>query len=179
MKNSLDWIKSGGGPLVCIERGNAAQWLGVGGTNFGNGIHTKFSSDYERACDVQDYLGVIPLNTGFAVVLGDMPLETRVSYGTGDVPFIVRIFYADQGVDVVEKLNDLTILDEIDPVESVNVEIREREIVIFDSAYSFSEVGDAYLSLDFQPGKYIVVSKLFEPDERSSLLIHEFRRYQT
>jgi hypothetical protein len=105
-----------------------------------------------------------------------MPLETRVSYRNGRTPLIIRLFYADQGTDVAEMLENSPAFDNVNPVESVDVELRERGLLIFDSAFPYPEVDDKYLTLNLLPGKYLVVSKLFEPNERTSLLVHEFRR---
>src|SRR5687767_8117877 len=78
------WIKSGGGPLSCVERELARHWLGVIGNSATNSADRppvtdgRAASDYKRACSVSDYLGKIPLGDGHALILGDMPLQTFI-----------------------------------------------------------------------------------------------------
>jgi hypothetical protein len=173
-KKRLDWIRSNGGPLICIERGNEHQWLGADGLGTQQNITNNFSNDYEKACGVEDYIGIIEINKGLALVLGDMPLETRVTYRNERTPVIVRIFYAEKDDDVIEKLKSFEFFDEVDSIESINIELNGKEIIIFDSAYRYSEIGNEFLTLDIKAAKYRIYTKLINPDDRTSLLIHEF-----
>src|SRR3954469_24678614 len=60
------WIESGGGPLVVVARAAASRWKGAS------------SEDYDLACAVEDYTGVIDGEFGQAWVLNDEPLRTCV-----------------------------------------------------------------------------------------------------
>ena len=69
----MNWIDSAGGPLILMERAALAFW---GGCFSGGG--SDFESDYERACAVDAYAGVIQVEGRSALVLGDEPCETTV-----------------------------------------------------------------------------------------------------
>lgn len=174
----MKWIQSGGGPLVCVELKLADSWLGVAGNSITEGLDRELANDYERACRVGDYLGKVPLGDGYAWILGDMPLETMIWLSPGKLPRIVRVFYGDPGVDVAEMLETAGNLDFTDPAEALEVEVRSAPIVVFDSAYPGSDTSIGRLSFDLPIGKYLVLTKQFQPDDRTSVLVHSFEPIQ-
>ncbi|QNM98709.1 Imm21 family immunity protein [Chitinimonas koreensis] len=150
------------------------QWRGVEGSSTAAALAEGYANDYQMACSVQDYLGVIELDSGNALILGDMPLETRTWHCKDGFFSIVRIFYADPDVDVIQLLEDAGDIDAMDSVESVDVEIKTGELVLFDSAYPGWDMGDMHLFFNIPPGKYTIITKQCEPDDRTSVLIHQF-----
>jgi hypothetical protein len=168
------WIKSEGGPLICIEHSLVQHWQGVIGNSSHRDTDPAYTNDYERACSVSEYLGKIPLKDSYALVLGDMPLETLIWQPSNKFPRIVRIYYADPEVDVIKGLESIEILDFSDPAESLEVEVNSTPMIVFDSACPGNDVGEAYLSFELPQGTYSVITKPFSPDDRTSLLIHAF-----
>src|SRR5689334_6022814 len=69
MDESMRWIASAGGPLVLLPKLLQPRWQGTGGV----------PSDYEVACGVEGYAGVIEKAGWRILVLGDEPLQTAVS----------------------------------------------------------------------------------------------------
>src|SRR6476660_7481512 len=98
----MDWIKSSGGPLVCMERDLAPLWNGVQGSK--SALNSTGISDYDRACQVRDYLGKIEMGRRSALILGEMPLQTMIGRPSDEPPLIVRVFYADPDADVLKIL---------------------------------------------------------------------------
>jgi hypothetical protein len=47
-------------------------------------------------------------------------------------------------------------------------------MIVFDSACAGKDVGDAHLTFDLPPGAYSILTKQFQPDERTSVLVHKF-----
>ncbi|PHV09521.1 hypothetical protein CSQ89_21300 [Chitinimonas sp. BJB300] len=176
MSTALKWIKSGGGPLLCIESELLQQWLGVEGNSVANGQDNTFANDYERACSVSDYLGKTPLGDRQAMVLGDEPLETMIWRQTEQPPLIVRVYYADPDVDVIERLGTVQDLDFSDPAESMEVEFNSKDMIVFDSAYPGKDIDNMFLTFELPPGTYTVITKPFQPDDRTSVLIHIFQQ---
>jgi hypothetical protein len=175
MEPSMKSIKSGGGPLICVERVLAGSWLGTSGNSLALGLGTGDASDYERACAVQDYLGALKLKKGMALILGDMPLETMIWHSRGhSPPLIVRVFYMDPGVDVTSRLEVHGELDFSDPAESIDVDVKSEQMLVFDSAIAGAKYDDGFLQFDLPPGTYRVLTKQFEPDDRTSVLVHKF-----
>lgn len=174
MSSEPKWIKSGGGPLICVESELAQYWLGVGANSIAHSANRTYANDYERACSVSDYLGKIALGNRHALILGDMPLETLIWQLPNQLPRIVRVYYADPDVDVAKRLESAQDLDFSSPVETMVVEVNSRLMIVFDSTYPGKDVGSAHLSFELPPGMYSVLTKPFNSDDRTSVLVHKF-----
>jgi hypothetical protein len=68
----MQWINSGGGPLICGEKHVAARWFGLHGLS----TQSRYSNDYERACATNELLEKIVCGDGYVMVLGDEPLQS-------------------------------------------------------------------------------------------------------
>ena len=79
------WIASGGGPLLLMHHSLLSAWRGVSGRAEGAGAYT---SDYDRACAVEDEIAVLE-GSPHILVLGDEPDATSIRAGTA-ASFIVR-----------------------------------------------------------------------------------------
>jgi hypothetical protein len=170
----MDWIKSGGGPLICAEREVAVYWRGVTRTNEELDLSADELSDYDRGCRVRDYLGVLKVGRGHAVILGDMPLETSVwKDGYGNV-LIVRLFYIDAGADVPGILRGINDSCFDDPNGSVDFEITSGQMVIFDSAFPGIEQEKKTLAFETSRAMYRILTKVVKPDSQTSILLHKF-----
>jgi hypothetical protein len=60
----MNWTESAGGPLIVISESLLPHWTGAAGP------------DYQKACAVEDEVGVLPYRDGTVVVLGDEPHAT-------------------------------------------------------------------------------------------------------
>lgn len=172
--NKNVWIKTSGGPLLCIERQLARHWRGTTSytTHVGNRIN-----DYERACGISGYAGAIDVADQQALILGDMPLQTFVWETKSDLARIVRVYYADPDVDVMAQLDEAHCHDFTSPLETIDFEVRSKELIIFDSACTGEHIAMPYLSLHLPIGKYSVMTKQFEPDDRTSAIVHKFLQH--
>ncbi|WP_194869403.1 Imm21 family immunity protein [Myxococcus sp. AB025B] len=115
---STEWIESAGGPLVVIPRSVIAEWKGT-------------PADYEEACGIEDYLGLLCREWGDVLVLGDEPLRTGV-VARPEGPVIVRWMFAPS----TERLLDVALhakLDELSALETLRVGLRDEVYGIFDS----------------------------------------------
>lgn len=86
----------------------------------------------------------------------------------------MRVYYGDPGADMENLLESAGPLDFGDPAEVLSIDFQSSSIVIFDSAYAGSDAGIERLSFSLPVGKYLVVTKQFQPDKRTSVLIHMF-----
>jgi hypothetical protein len=174
----MRWIKSAGGPLVCIARDLATKWCGVRGNSQIDADQLNWQTDYDRACAVDDYLASIGVGESSALILGDMPLETLVWQPRNGFTCIVRVFYADPGTDIIELLNTAFDIDLSSPIETINAEIRSSTMLIFDSALSGQEVGEECVEFEIATGLYSILTNQIELDDRTSTLIHKFEPQQ-
>jgi Immunity protein 21 len=168
----MEWIKSAGGPLVCLEKELARHWHGIfAGPGSTAGYSNNYLTDYGRACQVQSYLRAIDVAHGAALILGDMPLSTSVWSGN---LAIVRIFYCDPGTDIPKLLTGMGDIRFDEPVESINFELPVGRMILFDSAYSGDDKAKKALEFNIPAGNYRILTSLVNPNSRTSLLLHKF-----
>src|SRR3954470_20357711 len=101
------WVESDGGPLIVVPESVSQNWSGT--TSLGSDTPT----DYDRACVVEGYAGLIDVGECSALVLGDDPASTtflperntflRVIASDREDEELVRI--------VLERLPEIELLD--------------------------------------------------------------------
>jgi hypothetical protein len=100
----INWVSTGGGPLVVIPVEIAHLWRGDGGLGLPNGDLSlvweavKTRTDYGRACGIDDYLGILQVGPGRCLVFGDEPLATAFQ-STQDGGIFVRWVHAESEED--------------------------------------------------------------------------------
>ena len=171
----MNTIQSAGGPLICIDKGLSTIWFGTEGSSLLIGNSARPLSDYDRACASDDYISQIDVADALALVLGDMPLETGVWKSADGFSAIVRFYYKDPETDPLQILNQSKKLDMTDAVEEMAISLRCGDLIIFDSAIPGANIGGAFLPFDLPAGNYRVLTKRMEPDDRTSILVHQFR----
>jgi hypothetical protein len=79
----VTWIEANGGPLLLLPVDLLPAWDGIRPPADGREIVGRFRwnpegrpCDYDRACDVDDYIAPIPVGGGHGLVLGDIPAAT-------------------------------------------------------------------------------------------------------
>jgi hypothetical protein len=65
---AVEWVESGGGPLIAVPEAVLPFWTGADGE--------ETASDYDRACEVDGHVGLLPVGDSTALVLGDEPAST-------------------------------------------------------------------------------------------------------
>lgn len=65
---AVRWVESGGGPLIAVPEAVLPFWSGADGD--------ETSSDYDRACDLDGHVGLLPVGDTRALVFGREPAAT-------------------------------------------------------------------------------------------------------
>ncbi|MEU9367149.1 Imm21 family immunity protein [Streptomyces avermitilis] len=136
----LAWVQSMGGPLIVIPVSALDQWGGctedgiiVGGTDV--------PDDYDRACDVENWAGVIDVGTeASGLVLADEPATTCY---LSEQNVFVRWLAADSDAELLEAAR--AILD--DPAtdwEDCGVWETDGSAVLLDSAVAGADLVAEY-----------------------------------
>lgn len=170
----MEWTRSNGGPLICLEEQLCPHWLGTTGLDGHEVSSPGDLTDYERACQVRDYLGTINLVSGRVLILGDMPLETSVWQAASGTVHIVRLFYADPHTDFARLLREIDPRLFDTPDELLQFEVSLGRMVLFDSAFRGAEPRKRALSFHIPPGKFRIATKTIDPDDRTSMVLHKF-----
>jgi hypothetical protein len=172
---ALQWIKSAGGPLVVMGSDLAPLWRGYGGNSarFGE-FGQRLETDYVRACEIKDYVGVVDVADGYSLVLGDMPLATSVSVDGLGRNLIVRPIFMDPDDDLTSLVRGVADADLGKELESIEFSVKNSRMVIFDSALSGDDLGEECLSFLISAGNYKIVTYEFKPSSRVSSILHIF-----
>lgn len=170
----MQTIRSDGGPLLCVTRQAAKSWQGTFGQSPDDGKGQSSQTDYEKACEIADYIGKVICGNEEALVLGDMPLETMVGHTADQAPFILRVYYMDPGTDPVTLLKASNKINNASTLEAMDINMAGGDYLIFDSAMPGSLVGESFIQFNLPPGKYRVLTKRIEPNDRTSVLVHQF-----
>lgn len=152
------WLSSSGGPLIVMDESRANLWTGIDGQ----------PSDYDLACQSNDYAEKLTTHNSQVVVLGDEPLQTAIATAE-DLLLIVRWKWAESEADVkaeVEKID----FGLVSFIEKLAVEWVDTTLVMFDAADTF----DPDESLKFQIHSRVseVSTFIYDPTPDTSLLIH-------
>ncbi|MDL2078084.1 immunity 21 family protein [Streptomyces sp. GXMU-J15] len=89
-RHRVRWVESGGGPLIAVPETVLPFWAGAEGD--------ETASDYDRACEIDGPVGLLPVGDGAALVLGDEPAATAY---LPDHATFVRRYAADSEADVL------------------------------------------------------------------------------
>jgi Immunity protein 21 len=176
--SALSWICSEGGPLLLLYEGSLDKWGGVIDQIEGPQIEKSYSpsgkrTDYDRACAVSGYLGKIRVGLGEALVLDDMPMQTTwVPRESADGGMLARWMFSESDAEFVHWLR--VIPDAIFRTE-VQFSVEGSPLVLFDSAFAGRNVRkrpDDYLIIELRPGLYAVKTGVYQPDTRTSIVVH-------
>ena len=127
-------------------------------------------TDFDRACEVDDYLDTIPFSDGQALVLGDDPFPTTFlrapDFGGG---YLIRMLWGDDTAAAIEAVHALA------PgqwtAESLTFDAGEGDLVLFDAANAGSAILHR-VDVRLGPGRYAVDSADVQPDDSLCLLVH-------
>jgi len=156
----MEWLSSEGGPLIIVGQNELINWQGVD------------NSDYDRACSVEDYLGLIPVGNSQALVLGDEPCQTALFTINSKDLTLVRWIYGEDELTVEKHLRQVP--EELfnSPLEQVEYRVQDDEFILFDSVLN-GEVASG-LKISLPPDMYVITTVQYEPDEDTSLILHRF-----
>lgn len=168
------WVASHGGPLLLLPQVLLAQWTGIKPSRDENAKTTDFrwnseqpeASDYDRACDVPGYTGVLRVADSWSLVIGDEPLPTRWirrEYGG----LLVRWNFGPSDAAVERVIEELP---EGLPWEEEEVfEVTSSPLVLFDSAEPGQEVLGPHAVIELVPGRYRIDQGMYTPESDLSL----------
>ena len=164
----MTWIDTAGGPLICAAYPVGLSWGGTNASSIGEG-----RSDYARACEVMDYVGVIRCASSRVLVLGDEPLQTTL-VSLADGIAIVRWVSCESEGDAEVALTAIpAALPQLEAPKSILIEA--ARLVLFDAAYSLdAAVGSMETELPL--GLYEVSTEKFASPGVFEFLVHRMVR---
>lgn len=163
IKKSLSkWIQTDGGPLILIEKRLMDFWEGSLGENV--------ITDYDRACLIDDFLGLVDVESSPCLILNDEPLRTAIWQENPDEAIFVRWRWANNEETIKEILPKSLKLESWEKSE-IKLSLSGDELFLFDSSYGGKEVEES-LNLKLPKGQYYIYTLFFEPDNETAFILH-------
>ncbi|MFC7308376.1 Imm21 family immunity protein [Streptomyces monticola] len=161
----LLWVESGGGPLVIVSESALGTWRT--GTEAASADESSDWGDYDRACQVDEYIGTLHVGDAEALVLADSPDSTTF---LPNRMLFIRWGGADSENDILAALDSA--LDVAEWESPVQWTVPAGPVVLFDAAWSGTDLPDHqpdnHLSIDLPSGTYVAEYANVEPNPRTS-----------
>jgi hypothetical protein len=154
---AVDWVESGGGPLIVVPEAVLSAWRGADGDDW---------DDYDRACEVEGHVGLLTVGESHALVLGFDPASTAFLPDRGA---FVRWIAAESEAELLDSVE--TALASVVWEETVVWDV-PGPVVLFDSAYlgDEAEEGD-HLRIGTAAGRYLVRAAQVTPRPRTTFCL--------
>ncbi|MGW0418250.1 immunity 21 family protein [Streptomyces sp. NPDC003015] len=160
---AVEWVESGGGPLIAVPETVLPFWAGADGD--------ETVSDYDRACEVDRTVGLLPVGDSAALVFGDEPTST--SY-LADHDTFVRWCAADSEDELLAAVPAALATAVWEDEVSWTV---PGPVVLFDAAWPGNESVDTdHLKVSLAPGRYAVRAANVRPGPETWLGLVQVRR---
>ncbi len=157
----VEWVESGGGPLIAVPETVLPFWAGADGD--------ETVSDYDRACDIDGAVGLLPVGDSAALVLGDASTSYLPEHGV-----FVRWCAADSEKELLAGVP-----------AALATAVWEREVrwtvpgtvLLFDPAWPGRETERTeHLRVALEPGAYAVRAARVQPGPETWLGLVQLRR---
>jgi hypothetical protein len=179
-------MESNGGPLLLVPGEYLLSWEGIDPPSDGRQIEAQFrwngqdapATDYDRACDVEGWLGLLNIGVGQGLVLGKEPLGTAwqasVPSPESDANaggILIRWVYANNESDVIDVLRHVP--EAMWQDDGVMFRVGREPLYLLDAAYAGRQLeDDDFLTVHLPAGKYSIATAEYEPDRSTGLLVH-------
>lgn len=182
--DKLKWIVSAGGPLILISDKTISRWSGILNRSAylkkeeedADDFLDPDEADYGKACQVDGYVGLIKLDDEEVLVLGSEPMFTTFFFSHGK-PVLARWFNGEDEAFVDHALLNIDLGLMLNWEFELRFNLVSDTPFLFDSACSESMLNNQqrdYLRLNMKAGYYEVSTSVYEPDDKTKLILHKF-----
>lgn len=175
-RGQIRWIESDGGPLLLLSSAQLTAWSGYAIELEADGPSSS-ETDYERACAVEDYLGLIAVADGQGVVLGDEPMATAWRSVSSVEGIFIRWVYGEDEGQMSEYMSHIGTV-QWRPT-GVSLAVAGEPLYLFDAAWPGADVIEyEYLKISLDAGTYSFDTGTLRAGDRTELILHRLRRTQ-
>jgi hypothetical protein len=179
--DSLVWLDDENAPLLLVSRSHVADWEGIDPPSNGRIVKATFrwgdadapATDYDRACDVNDYLGLLSVGNGTGLILNDMPMTTAWRAFSGNKGgWLIRYWMADSEADVLAAFNALP--NEIWEDTGTTFTVDTEPLYVFEVPENGKDLDSIeHLTMELSPGDYSIETAVYET-KSAGLVAHRF-----
>ena len=176
-KFQFTWVSCDGGPLLLIEEKYLKFWEGSDAPSNGRVVEAEFrwgldvATDYDKACDIEDLLGLIDVGEGKALVLGADETSTTWLQTNDSEGMLVRWIYANSENDAIESAK----LVSFDKEADFEFVVENYNLVLFAACESWNDNIYPRLKFSLPNGKYKIFTNEFKNDE-TWMICHRFKK---
>lgn len=171
----LTWLNTDAGHLVLMTTTARRQWSGIEPSRDPRAATARFRwsepsdppSDYDRACDVDDYVGIVDIGSQQAVVLGQEPLPATIVTRADGSLLIARLYTSETGLP-----SRLPVVEDVTWESVGSVTFSDSALVLFDSTdVGWEEPAFPSVAIELMPGLYAVEHARFGNHEMELWLV--------
>ena len=164
IESDLRWIGTLGGPLIVMNGLDLNYWKG----DLREVDATSSTTDYDRACEVTDWVGAIGVGPGIALVLA-MPNETCQYRLDETTEILVRWVWGNNDAEVLAFLRELRVNQPWVPTD-IEIIVGTHGLIMFDAVYGGDELRES-VEIRIPPGIYGVSTLQYKPNENVNLFL--------
>lgn len=159
---TVEWVESGGGPLIAVPETVLPFWTGADGE--------ETASDYDRACEVDGLVGLLPVGDAAALVLGDEPAATAF---LPEHDTLVRWIAGDSEAELLASVPAALHTAQWQPEVHWKV---PGTVVLFDAAWPGTDsTRTDHVNLTLTPGRHTVRAARVQPGPETWLTLIQIR----
>ncbi len=178
---AFEWVMCDGGPLLLLPEKHLAAWEGAAQPSDGRIVEASsryspgsLATDYDRACNVEELLGLIDVAEGQGVVFGDEPLSTTwLNSAKEDGGMFVRWVYAENEADIIQFSKNIP--DSVFIDASVSISVENSYLILFAACEASNDIIYPRLKISLPNGRY-AFSTADVSDEQTSTICHRLRK---
>ncbi|GMA98779.1 Imm21 family immunity protein [Pelosinus sp. IPA-1] len=169
----IKWIECDGGPHLLLEKRLVPHWMGT--TDIQD---DDKATDYDRACNIEDYIGIIPVSNGCGLVVSeDVAKSTWIASEDGNGGFLVVLNYIGDDVDESLIVNKIRTVDR-SLFEATNLQFSVQDNYVY--LFAACDCGPEWLygcaEIQLKPGIYSIDTIDSYDFDECSFRIHRLRR---
>jgi hypothetical protein len=167
---SMDWVFSGGGPLLLAPDAALLLWGGSDSSAINDA-----GTDYQRACQLKAEIASISIGEETGLVIGGQPFETcwlpHEADGGGT---LVRWDFGPAELDIGQLVASESAL--LSWKRNLTFAHDGLPLRLFDSAFPGSDIRTPSVGIKLRAGLYEVESTQIQKGDEVSIRLHRFRR---
>lgn len=165
----MTWLQPIGEIFVIEDQKYLNKWLGTEGSQF-----DEADSDYDKSCEITEYIDKISVNNRPILILGDEPMQMIIKECENE-HYLIRWSYASVDFYVEENIQNIALSNQLENQIQPSVEVlfQSNDIVVHNASITGSSDINTF-KIKLNKPNVIVTTYKYEPDEETLMICHRF-----